>query len=243
VHGDEAGGVLLSMKVLILAAMLLAQGPGFEVASVKPVKERTGPGGFSMSGDLVTYRYTTLLNVMIQAFDLKFGGQVEGPAWIRTERYDISAKCPGKCESEQIPAMLRSLLQERFKLVLHHEQKEFTTFALVVGRGTQKLKQDESRPWETFSMDQGRRAAKSMTMRGLAQYVSMMTQSPVTDETGLSGHYDFPLEYTVEERGSKTGDWPSVFTVVDDLGLKLRAHKQAFDVVVVDGGHRVPSEN
>lgn len=233
------------MQTLLAVGLLLAQGPVFEVASVKPVQERTGMAGSQVSGDSLSIRYTTVSSVMFQAYELKFPGQIEGPSWIRSERYDIQAKCPGRCE--EVPAMLRALLAERFKLVAHHERKEFTEYALLVGsKGTPRLKPDEDKPWETFSavdFQKGHRMAKSMSMKMLAVYCGMMTQSAVSDETGLTGHYDFPLDYSVEERGSKTGDWPSIFTIVEELGLKLRARKTMFDVVVVDGGNKVPVEN
>lgn len=50
---------------------------------------------------------------------------------------------------EQVPPMLQALLAERFKLALHHEQKEMAGYALAVAKGGFKLKPvDESRTFE-----------------------------------------------------------------------------------------------
>jgi uncharacterized protein (TIGR03435 family) len=50
----------------------------------------------------------------------------------------------------------------------------------------------------------------------------------------------FPYQMSSEEIG---GDHPSIFTIVEELGLKLDAKKLPFDVIVVDRGNKVPIEN
>lgn len=64
---------------------------------------------------------------------------------------------------------------------------------------------------------------------------------PVSDLTGIEGRYDFPYDYSLEETGRDSA--PSIFTVVADLGLKLESRKASFDVVVIDGGNKIPAEN
>ncbi len=65
--------------------------------------------------------------------------QLDGvPAWAGTERYDINAKAAGD-PPQAVPGtgpdvrtlMLRSLLIERFKLVVHNETKQMPIYALV----------------------------------------------------------------------------------------------------------------
>jgi uncharacterized protein (TIGR03435 family) len=68
-----------------------------------------------------------------------------------------------------------------------------------------------------------------------------MLQAPVIDKTGLEGYYNFPFERTMEETGRDSA--PSVFTVVEELGLKLESRKAPFDVVVIDSGNKVPAGN
>lgn len=230
---------------IILFVSLMASGQSFEVASVKPAAPSATRGGrASASGDTVTFRNTTLKNVLARAFEVKFGNQVTGPSWILTERYDIVAKAPENAPKEQIPSMLRSLLVERFKLVLHHENRELPMYALVTGKGRLKLQEiEDGNDRNSWGFNDGRRVAKNMSMAVLAQYLSLMLQSPVVDMTGLKGFYNFPLELSTEERDSNDGAAPSIFTIVEQLGLKLESRKAPFDVIVVDSGNRVPTEN
>jgi len=217
----------------------------------------------STSGDRVVYSNTTLKNVLVRAFGVKFGNQVTGPPWILTERYDIVAKAPDNTPKEQIPLMLRALLLERFKLKLHHETRELPAYALITGKGRLKLQrvEDEGSEKNSFTVNNGRREAKNQDMAGLAQYLSLILQVPVLDSTGLSGYYNFTLDYSIEELGgmhtqtvpapgsdSTAGpqdnrSQPSIFTIVEELGLRLEPRRAPFDVIVVDAGNKVPTGN
>ena len=217
--------------------------PSFEVASVKPAAPSATQGGRgSASGDTVAYRNTTLKNVLARAFEVVSGNQIDGPSWILTERYDIVAKAPENTPKEQIPSMLRTLLVERFRLKLHHENRELPAYALTTGKGRLKIQRGEDDgDKNSFSIKDGHRDAKSLSMAALAQFLSLMLQSPVSDRTGLPGNYNFPLDFSSEETARDSA--PSIFTIVSELGLKLEPQKQTFDVIVVDAGDRTPAEN
>ncbi len=68
---------------------------------------------------------------------------------------------------------------------------------------------------------------------------------PVIDKTGLTGKYDFELQWTARE-GAETGpkaNWPSLFTAVrEQLGLKLEQGKGPVPFLVVDHAE-MPSGN
>jgi uncharacterized protein (TIGR03435 family) len=49
--------------------------------------------------------------------------QVTGPNWTETERYDVVATMAPSTPKEQIPQLVQALLAERFKLVLHRDNK------------------------------------------------------------------------------------------------------------------------
>jgi uncharacterized protein (TIGR03435 family) len=66
--------------------------------------------------------------------------QVKGPSWMADERFDIQAKIPPDASEDQIPEMLQSLLADRFKLIVHRENKEQVVLALVANNGVLKLK-------------------------------------------------------------------------------------------------------
>jgi uncharacterized protein (TIGR03435 family) len=65
---------------------------------------------------------------------------VTGPAWLGSERFDIEAKMPDGAQKDDAPAMLRALLEERFKLTAHKDKQEQTVLALVVGKDGPRLK-------------------------------------------------------------------------------------------------------
>jgi uncharacterized protein (TIGR03435 family) len=222
-----------------------APSPSFEAASVKVAAPTPGGGRASASGDTVAYNNTTLMNVLLRAFELKFSGQIAGPSWMFTERYDIVAKAPDNTPREQIPLLLRTLLVERFQLTLHRETRDLPMYALLRGRGRLKvsegLVEDEKIPKNSIVINNGVREARSMNMASLAQLLSLLLRQPVLDMTGLPGYYDFPYELSMEESGNSST--PSIFTIVDELGLTLDSRKAPFDVVVVDGGNKTPTEN
>jgi uncharacterized protein (TIGR03435 family) len=68
---------------------------------------------------------------------------------------------------------------------------------------------------------------------------------PVIDRTGLTGRYDFTLEWRRESAGATTSDDPapnSVQALRDQLGLKVEATKGSVQVLIIDRIER-PSEN
>ena len=215
--------------------------PAFEVATIRPAARTTGGGRTSTSGNTVFYNNTTLLNALARAFGLKSANQVVGPNWVFENRYDIVAKAPENTPKEQFPLMLQTLLIDRFKLVLHHETRDLPAYALVKGSGRLKLREHEGEQNSSPIMSEGRREIRGMNMAALAQLASLTLRSPVVDATGLPGSYDFPLDFTREETGNDSA--PSIFTVITDLGLKLESHKAPLDVIVIDGGNKVPTEN
>jgi len=120
----------------------------FEVASIKPSAQpgrgviRLDPKGGPGSGDpgRVTYTFTTILNLMVDAYSVKRYQVSGGPKWLDSEQFDIVAKVPEGATKEQVKVMLQNFLQERFKLTLHRETKELPMYALVVGAKGPNLK-------------------------------------------------------------------------------------------------------
>lgn len=129
-----------------------AQASAFEAATVKPVKAGTrvaglrgGPGTAS-PGQLTGAE--TLKALLVRAYELK-DYQVVGPAWIESERYEVTAKIPDGAAEAQVAPMLRALLEERFRLRAHRERREMPIYALVVARGGPKLKESRGAAGET----------------------------------------------------------------------------------------------
>jgi uncharacterized protein (TIGR03435 family) len=80
-----------------------------------------------------------------QAYRVKLF-QVVAADWMRESRWDILAKLPDGGSKEQIPEMLQALLADRFKLVVHRENRELPVYALVVGKGGLKMKASVPEP-------------------------------------------------------------------------------------------------
>ena len=142
---------------LFISSMAFSQStaalPSFEVASVKvaePPKPdaqghlfimrgcRGGPG--TTDPGTLTCTNTPLKQLLVRAYDLK-NYQVEGPAWLETDGYDIVAKIPAETSKEQFNLMLQSLMAERFKVTVHRETKTLPVYVLTVGKNGPKLKE------------------------------------------------------------------------------------------------------
>ena len=83
-------------------------------------------------------------------------------------------------------------------------------------------------------------------MKSLAQLLEELFQTPVSDGTGLTGKYDFTLQYNGTTPDDSTEDdivWPPLATAIQDqLGLKLKATKALVKILVIDHIDK-PSEN
>jgi uncharacterized protein (TIGR03435 family) len=88
----------------------------------------------------------------------------------------------------------------------------------------------------------GRQQPMSVLAKSLSG--SLATGRIVIDKTGLTGRYDFTLEYDLQRQGGIDDPSLSVFDAVQQqLGLRLEDGKAPFDLIVVDRGERVPTDN
>jgi len=140
------------MAVTTMGQTSAPSNPQFEVASIKPNK--SGDGRVMMSvqpGGRFTATNVTLRMMIRNAYQLQEFQITGGPSWIADERFDIAAKAeagdtmgdPFRAEQTGQPSrgqlMIRALLAERFKLVVHNEEKEMPIYALVPARSDGKL--------------------------------------------------------------------------------------------------------
>ena len=228
--------------LMAAAAIGQPQVPKFEVASVKLVERQSGGGRTTVSGNDIAFRNTTMKNVLGITFEVASGEQISGPSWINTERYDIQAKAPDGTARELIPEMLKNLLVERFGLKLRLETKDFPAYVLLLNRTGPALRPGTGGIRNNIAVSGDKREAKNTDMPNLVRFISLMLRAPVLDQTSLSGSYDFAFPFSREERGADSTD-PSIFTIVGELGLKLESHKEPLQVVVVESGNPIPTEN
>jgi uncharacterized protein (TIGR03435 family) len=151
-----SGRATVGTIVGLLLVVLLCAGRGtaqhsysFEVASVKRCVRPSNTGGPLVEGLLVGGPGTsrpgelrgirvTLLVLIREAYDVH-PDQVSGPGWLEGDGFDVAAKIPPAATRPQLRLMLQSLLEERFKLVLHREPREFPVYELTVGSGGARM--------------------------------------------------------------------------------------------------------
>ncbi len=120
--------------------------PKFEVASIRPC-EPALPGAGRRGGLSVTpgrlHVICMTVNALAQiAYGVGFRFPIEGggPAWIRSDGYDIEAKAEGNPSAQMMQGpMLQALLEDRFKLKMRRETKEIPVYVLTVAKSGFKL--------------------------------------------------------------------------------------------------------
>jgi len=241
---------------------------------------RGGPG--TPDPGQITWSYATLKAILLTAFDAK-NYQISGPAWLDTERYDVIAKVAAGSTQAQVNLMWQSLLAERFGLKVHHEPKEFQVQDLVAAKGGPKLTETSWDPATPLPPGPPQRkngellspgvvatifpeaAGARVHMVAKAQPVSKLTETlsntlghPVLDRTGLTGKYDYTLDYAMNVSGLQLPPSPPGAAPGNDaseprpdlaaafqqqLGLTLVAGRANIDMVVIDRINKVPTEN
>jgi len=228
--------------------------PAFEVASVKASPPRAGTAGFiAMDTDpaMVRYSNVTLKLLIAVAYRLDSRLVQGGPAWLDDQPWDLAAKLPAGTSKDRVPAMLQTLLVERFKLAVHRETREQRVYFLVAGKNGPKLKVAQKADEQDVQQVRGDRPAAqilpggimghSMAMGTFAGSVAHVVGYQVVDHTGLTGTFDIDLRWTPED---SKGTGPSLFTAIQEqLGLKLEPGKAPVEVLLVDHAERTPMEN
>ena len=228
--------------------------PSFDVATIKPTKEGTQ---FSIhptrSGELVATDAS--LGYLIKfAYEVHPRQITKGPAWLETEKYDLTAKpaMEGQPSLKQMRVMTQKLLADRFQLTFHREKIELQAYAVTVAKGGVKLARDDSNPDGNPGYGGGP-AGMHVVNSTIAEFISFVLNDslgqPVVDQTGLgSARYDFVLKWTPD--GARPGAAadnadapPDIFTAMQQqLGLKLESTKTLVDVMVIDHVEK-PSAN
>lgn len=245
-----------------LALQITPSSPAFEVATIKPVESTPKSARYIvMDGPhrFVEKDYTLKL-LIAAAYNLNPKAVSGGPSWIESDHYDILALTPGETQPshDRQMAMLRTLLAERFKLAFHHEPKVFSLYALEIARGGSKLKPSTAPATEQptlISTVYPQRILMLARNASMADFVSVLQRAildrPVIDKTGLTGRYDFNLEWAPDESqfgGDLTpapsdAPVPPFFTAFQQqLGLRLEATRGPIETIVVDHIER-PSAN
>jgi uncharacterized protein (TIGR03435 family) len=245
----------------------------YDVVSVKPNKIGNN-STMRITPDGLIEVNAGLRGLIRQAFGIEVFQLSGEPTWFKSERYDVEAKMDESVADglQKLPPdesklarqqMLQALLADRFGLVIHHEQRDFPVYKLVIAKNGPKLQ--EAKPGDTYANGikypngPGRAGATQMHMtvkgqleteefKGQAMSLGALCQSlgrilnrPVLDMTGLVGRYDVTFEFEVDVQNPAQPDAlpdPGALTlfaaVQQQLGLKLESGKGPFDVIVID---------
>lgn len=240
--------------------MAVDANPAFEVATIKPSKPDAIGKGFRVNGRMFTTINTSVSDLMTFAYGLHARQITGGPPWLETEKYDLEAKPEGQGQpnDRQWKGMVQKLLAERWKLAFHRDQKELAAYVIVVGKTGSKLTKSDGDPNGLPGLFFRGLGALSVRNGNMTDFASVMQSTaldrPVLDRTGLTGRFDFSLNWTPDETQfgglgvrvpppSDTATAPDLFTAIQDqLGLKLESQKAPVDVLVVDHVEK-PSDN
>jgi uncharacterized protein (TIGR03435 family) len=223
----------------------------------------------------------TLLSLILDAYGVQKSQIAGAPDWIASARFDVHAKSPQSVAnrpidqelSQDLPQhqMLRSLLAERFKLALHRGTKDLPVYVLTVAEGGPKLhkakssdtypaglKREDGTPAGPGNMMMGRGMVngQALPVADLAHLLSDQLGRPVLDKTGLTGKYDFALQWAPDNsqppafKDDTTGNGvpepaasgPSIFAAIQQLGLKLEPQQSPMETLVIDHVEK-PAEN
>lgn len=260
--------------------------PEFEVVSIRPADLdalRKGAAFLRRADDSAFVNSDiSLMTLLTIAYDTA-DEFVSGPSWLK-DGYEINAKLPAGGKRDQVPGMLRRMLADRFKLQIHHVLKTEEVYRLKVGKNGIKFKEASAdtpdnlrgrclaRPghyqcryinFTTWTANQTR-GIRSMVQMGQPINSDGMIDLPVFDETGLTGVYDFDLEW-IPADGDGVGQADqklpanyagfaiepprastkarSISEAIDAIGLHLERSKRDANAIVVDHIEKIPTAN
>jgi uncharacterized protein (TIGR03435 family) len=215
----------------------------FEVASVRPVAPSVEfhQTVFNLRPGRFDAEFAALRQLEGVAYGVQRVRVVGGPELMDSDQYEVHAEAESATATvDQVREMLQALLADRFKLAVHRETRQLPAYTLSLDKGGSKLeesKDPEAKP--IFSPERGQGAVrtsfKNMTIAGLVNTIANVLGNPVRDETGLTGRYNFTLEWMPPARLAAGDSGPSIEDAVrEQLGLRLEVRKLATEVLVVE---------
>jgi uncharacterized protein (TIGR03435 family) len=243
---------------MILGLCPIAGQPSFEAASVK----LNTSGGLAMRGGTRGRSYNAvnmpLRRIIATAYALQLEDfRLVGGHPLLADRFDIVATLPETAGPRDMPMMLRALLAERFKLSVHTESREVPILALTLvrrdGRLGPQLRQAtvdcaaaEAAGRAIPAPEPGQAAkcesevgdgikGRGQPLTALARMLTVFVQQRVEDRTGLTGGFDFDLQFDGAAAGPGVDSSAALITALQEqLGLKLSSVRAAVEFIVID---------
>ena len=233
------------------------------MVSVKKVPFRGEPAVFQETAGSIRYSQANLPSIVARAYGISpfyiLGVDMLGSG---IDVYDLAATF-SEGSSDQLPAMLRKMLAERFRLVVHRETKDSEALALVVDKGGIRLQHSAADPAGTSDVTQHPPMVnrnrqihwqeKKATLGRLAEILDFrlykMLNKHVLDMTGVEGEFDITLDaqLPVLEATLTPGDThdtvPSLASALGKMGLKLERRRVPVEFLVVNKVTKQPTDN
>ncbi len=193
------------------------------------------------------------LSLMQVAYSVESYQIIGAPAWASSDCFDI-VFTPDKTDNSPAGRMdrnaqrLRAVLRDRFGLISRVENREFPVYNLVQAKSGNKLvTHDPAKRSGRIGEDSSMLTGDGVGIAMLAKMLSGFVSRPVYDKTGLTGEYDFKLDWTPDAPPSDGFTTAPVgldiFTaLIDQLGLKLESTKGPVQVYVIEKIEH-PTEN
>ena len=237
-----------------------AEAPRFDVVSIKRNTSGEQGGKNGLDPGVYTGINVTVRRIIALAYQPMPNAQIdEGPAWIRTERFDVQARFAGTPSRPQLQQMLRTMLAERFRLRTHVESKPTPVFSLTVlkpgalGPALKRSAIDCSNPAQrppasagvpscAFQYTDGLIRGRGVTLDQIAAEIT--AGRTVVNLTALDGFFDVDLRWTPDATAPPADDAPPTLTTAlrEQLGLRLDSATLQMEHLVIDSVER-PAEN
>lgn len=239
--------VLASLSLFVSAHFCLAQPPTpgkleFEVAVVKagdPYGHESGLRLRSLSQ--IELPNVTLRSLVKMAYGVEDSTLVGGPKWAASELFSVVAKMPVGVPRTlaNLRQMLTALLVQRFNLEFHSETRELPAFLLVVAKGGPSMHASAPEEVPQVGGGPGRILGTAQPIGALVHELSKIVERPILDRTGLTGTYDFVLEFASIQASASESTAPLLFAAIrEQLGLRLEASRAPIHVMVIDRAER-----
>jgi uncharacterized protein (TIGR03435 family) len=217
-------------------------------------------------------RTATLTDLVRIAWDVEPDKVTGGPSWVEFDRFDIAAKLPPDTKTEDLKGMLKNLLADRFNLKVHSDTKPFPTYSLTAtpnvklkpadGSGDEtgcsmRFKSAPQLPGQTemtsltmsSSCHNATVASFSDSLRNVMLEVQAfggaanLSNTPVTDDTGLTGIWNFDLNITISTTLGESTVAGAIDSIEKQLGLKLVPKSVSMPVIAIDSANQKPTAN
>jgi uncharacterized protein (TIGR03435 family) len=183
--------------------------------------------------------------------------------WATSEIYELEARAPGDATPDlaQVREMTQTLLAERFQLKVSRSNQVMPVYNLIVAPGGPKLKPTTFADDAPQTKNEGSTRAHArllylnFSMADLVEAVRRQFDRPLLDKTGLTGGFDFTLDYEEQPPPGMPADvaaamglpdqepgMPIVASLREQLGLRVVPAREQVEILVIEHAER-PSAN